>query len=263
VDGRLAQLARAVDGALIATDFDGTLAPIVRNPSDARPVAGVVDVLVTLAEQGAQVAVVTGRESEVVLELGDLHRIPGLVVYGLHGAQRWHDGELTSQPEPPGLDRIRGALPSLIEPYPGVWVEDKGLGVVVHTRTAAEPDLAFRVLRPIVTKLAADNDMEVHPGKQVLEVRIPHVSKADSLRALLAPGRTAALFAGDDLGDLTAMQAVNAWGRRTRHPALTIAVGEVELLRDAADTHVDSPADLAAALAQLISEPPRPPRSAH
>jgi len=249
---RLDALARSLDGALIATDFDGTLAPIVSDPLQARPVHGVVEVLAQLTMRGAQVAVVTGRECEVVLELGELDLIPGIVIHVLHGAQKWVDGTITSVPAPPGLAVVRDELPKLTTPWDGVWIEDKHLGLVVHTRVAADPSAAFRALLPSVTDLASTNGLEVHRGKEVLEIRLPHVSKADSLRELLTPATTAALFAGDDLGDLSAMQAVHHWGRHMRRPALTVAVGDVSLLRDTAELHVDRPADLAELLRGLL-----------
>jgi len=63
--------------ALVAVDFDGTLAPIVPDPADSRPVPGAIAALRVLAERGAQVAVVTGRDARTVIELGGLDAIPG------------------------------------------------------------------------------------------------------------------------------------------------------------------------------------------
>jgi trehalose 6-phosphate phosphatase len=86
----------------------------------------------------------------------------------------------------------------------------------------------------------------------VLEIRIPHLSKATALEQLLAPDTSAALFAGDDLGDLPALAAVSAWAAATGRPGLTIAVGEVSELRQAAAGTLDSPAELAELLAELL-----------
>ena len=47
--------------ALIATDFDGTLAPIVADPRAARPLPGAVPALRRLARVVGTVAVITGR----------------------------------------------------------------------------------------------------------------------------------------------------------------------------------------------------------
>jgi len=238
-------------GALIALDFDGTLSPIVPDPAQARPVAGVVDSLVRLAGQGARIAVVTGRDARTVLELGGLARIPGLLVSGLHGAESWQDGELTTRDEPPGLAALRTALPPLLPA--GVWLEDKRLSLVVHTRRAERPDEVLAELTGVVPQLAAEHGLDAHPGKQVIEIRIPELSKATALQRLLVDGVTGALYAGDDLGDLPAVQAVRRWSERSGRPAVTIAVGAVPELVAATDAALAGPDELAALLADLAA----------
>jgi trehalose 6-phosphate phosphatase len=255
---RLAAIATRLPGALIALDFDGTLAPITRDPDAARPVPGVIDTLGRLARAGAQVAIVTGRAAETVLELGGLQAIPDVIVSGLHGAETWQQGRLRTQDEPPGLAVLRESLPPLLRrTAEGVWLEDKRLSLVVHTRQAADPDRALAELADRLPSLVTEQGLELHPGKLVLEIRIPGLSKATALEHLLAPdggnGDTpAALFAGDDLGDLPAMAAVSAWASATGRPGLTVAVGEVAELRQVADATLDAPKDLAELLADLL-----------
>ncbi|MEO6700349.1 MAG: trehalose-phosphatase [Jatrophihabitantaceae bacterium] len=238
-------------GALIALDFDGTLAPIVRDPQAARPVDGVIATLAELAAAGAQVAIVTGRDAHTVLRLGQLQRIGNLVVSGLHGAETWRDGELATLDEPAGLEALRAALPPLLPA--GVWLEDKRLSLVVHTRQAEDPDAALAALTGPVTELVAAHGLDTHPGKQVLEIRLPELSKATALTTLLGPDTTAALFAGDDLGDLPAVEAIRAWSAGTGRPGCTVAVGEVAQLRAVTDLQLAEPAELAALLRGLLT----------
>ncbi|HST49867.1 trehalose-phosphatase [Jatrophihabitans sp.] len=251
---RLAAIAARLPGALIALDFDGTLAPLVRDPATSRPVPGVVDILAALARAGAQVAIVTGRNASTALELGGLHAIERLVVSGLHGAETWRDGRLHTGEEPPGLAVLRTSLPPLLRSTDDkVWLEDKRLSLVVHTRQAADPDTALAELAERLPPLVAEQGLEIHPGKQVLEIRIPGPSKATALQELLTTGTSAALFAGDDLGDLPALGAVAAWAAATGRPSLTVAVGELPELRRTADIAVASPAELARLLARLLA----------
>jgi trehalose 6-phosphate phosphatase len=238
-------------GALIALDFDGTLSPIVPDPMQARPVEGVLGSLIRLATRGARIAVVTGRDARTVLELGELARIPGLLVSGLHGAESWQDGKLTTRDEPPGLAGLRTALPPLLPS--GVWLEDKRLSLVLHTRRAEHPEQALAELTEFVPRLVAEHGLEAHPGKQVIEIRIPELSKATALDGLLAGSPAAALFAGDDLGDLPAVRTVRRWAERTGRPALTIAVGAVPELAAEADIALAGPHELAALLADLAA----------
>ena len=250
---RLAAIAARLPGALIALDFDGTLAPIVADPGAARPVPGVVDTLARLARAGAQVAIVTGRDAATVIELGGLRAVPDLVVSGLHGAETWRQGQLRTGDEPPGLQALRQSLPPLLRRTgDGVWLEDKRLSLVVHARQAADPDRALAELAARLPPLVAEQGLELHPGKLVLEIRIPGLSKASALEELLTEDTSAALFGGDDLGDLPAVAAVAAWAVSTGRPGLTIAVGEVPELRQAADGTVESPAELAELLASLL-----------
>ncbi|HEY0165461.1 MAG TPA: trehalose-phosphatase [Jatrophihabitans sp.] len=251
---RLAAIAARLPGALIALDFDGTLAPIISDPSASRPVPGVIDTLAGLARAGAQIAVVTGRDAATVLELGDLRAIPDVVVSGLHGAETWRHGDLQTRDEPAGLAALRTSLPPLLrQSGDGVWLEDKRLSLVVHARQAADPQRVLTELGDRLPPLVAEQGLELHPGKLVLEIRIPNLSKATALEQLLIPSTSAALFGGDDLGDLPALAAVSAWAALTGRPGLTIAVGELAELRQAADCAVGSPAELAVLLAQLLA----------
>ena len=73
-----AALARQPRDALIALDFDGTLAPIVPDPRAARPVPGVIEVLARLVGRIGTLAVITGRSAPDAVVLGGLDEIPGV-----------------------------------------------------------------------------------------------------------------------------------------------------------------------------------------
>jgi len=68
--------------ALVAADYDGTLAPIVARPQDARPQPGALPALSALAGEVGTVAVITGRPAADAVALGGLDTVPGLVVLG-------------------------------------------------------------------------------------------------------------------------------------------------------------------------------------
>lgn len=243
-------LARNLPGSLIALDFDGTLSPIVKDPQAARPEPGVIAVLARLAEHGARIAIVTGRDALTVLRLGGLAEIPGVAISGLHGAEIWREDHLSTIDEPAGLAQLRETLPPLLPP--GVWLEDKRLSLVLHTRRTADPEQALAELNRDIPQRVSEQGLEAHPGKQVLEIRIPGLSKATALRELLEPETSAALFAGDDLGDLPAVAELREWSGRTGRPGCTIAVGEVDELRRATHLQLGSPAELAALLQGLL-----------
>ena len=103
----LAAIARDPGRALIALDFDGTLAPIVTEPSAARPHQDVLPALQRLATGVGTLAIITGRPAPAAVELGGFASIPGLIVIGHHGFERWEGDQLGSPPPPPGVATAR------------------------------------------------------------------------------------------------------------------------------------------------------------
>lgn len=199
--------------ALIALDFDGTLSPIVADPRDARAHPGAVPALTRLAGQVGTVAIITGRPAADAVSYGGLDAVPGVIVLGQYGWQRWHDGRLSTPEPPPAVDRARRALPALVEnagpAADGTWIEDKAQALAVHTRRAAEPEAALERLRGPLTKLAADLGLAAEPGRLVIELRPRGVDKGGALRGLVRETTArSVLYGGDDLGDLAAFDAV-------------------------------------------------------
>jgi trehalose 6-phosphate phosphatase len=228
-------LREALPAGLVALDFDGTLAPISLRPGDARPLD-----------------VVTGRTVASLLGVSGFGAVPGIVVYGTHGAERWQAGTLRTAAAPPGLDELRVSLPGLLASIgPGLWLEDKRLSLVVHARLTTDPDRMLEMLRVPVGQAAAAAGLAVRPGKEVLEICIPGIDKGTAIRELMNDGTTAAFYAGDDVGDLPAMQEVSAWAGRTSRPALTVGVGDGPL-GGYADVTVPDPRALLSLLRQLL-----------
>jgi trehalose 6-phosphate phosphatase len=237
--------------ALVALDFDGTLSPIVAEPSESRLAPGGLDALHRLAAVVGRIVVLTGRPAASVVELGGLDDVPGLLVEGQYGQEQWRDGTLHSPEPPEGIERVRQALPQVLAGAdPGVWVEDKRLSLVVHTRPAADPDAALVALVEPVRRLAEAHGLHVAPGRYVLEIRKPGEDKGRTLRRVVEQaGPSAVLFAGDDVGDLPAFDVVEAL-RRDGLPGLTVcsASDEVPAVAARADLVVGGPAGVVALL---------------
>ncbi|MDQ6936220.1 MAG: trehalose-phosphatase [Actinomycetota bacterium] len=243
--------------ALLAFDFDGTLAPIVSDPSHARLVAGAGAALERLARRGAQIALISGRDALTLVELSRLADLPGLIVEGIYGAEQWRAGVLRTLDDPPVIDRLRRELPHLLATTPwcdGVWIEDKRLSLVLHTRQARKPGYAQEELWGRAPAYAAQLGLEAHPGNHVIEFRLPGYDKAGALRRLVHIHRpTAVLYAGDDLGDVPAVTEVSRI-RRSGVAAHSVAVGAPppEELAAAADLVVADPGELSALLTELL-----------
>jgi trehalose 6-phosphate phosphatase len=245
--------------ALIAADFDGTLSPIVARPGDARAHPGAVPALTALAQVVGTVAVITGRPAAEAVTLGGLAAVPGLVVLGHYGWQRWQDGQLADAPSPPAVQAAREALPGVLraaQAPDGTWVEDKAHAVAVHTRGTADPEGALSRLRGPLGELAGRLGLAAEPGRLVIELRPPGVDKGAALTGLA--GERAArsvLFCGDDLGDLPAFAAVRAL-RADGIPGCAVASASAESVpvADAADLVVDGPAGVVELLTELAGQ---------
>ena len=245
--------------ALVGLDFDGTLAPIVPDPEQARAHPGVRPVLERLAPLVGRVAVITGRPAEVAVDYGGLHDVTGLTVLGHYGLERWTDGQVSAPPHSEAVETVRRRLPALLENLgaaPGTAVEDKGRSVAVHVRRAADPAAALAVVDGPLRELAAEVGLVVEPGRMVLELRPPGADKGGALRTLVAEAApSAVVFVGDDLGDLAAFDAVDEL-RSDGLPGLLVCSGSAEeaALAERADLVVDGPPGVVALLEALADE---------
>ncbi|MFP1626293.1 trehalose-phosphatase [Streptomyces sp. 5K101] len=258
-DGLAALLDRPA-GAVVALDFDGTLAEIVPDPEQARAHPGVVPALAALAPKVASVAVITGRPAGVAVRYGGFAGVEGLdhlVVLGHYGAERWDavTGTVTAPAPHPGVAAARAELPGFLDghgAWHGTWIEEKGRSVAVHTRRADDPQGAYEALREPLAALASRHGLILEPGRMVLELRPPGMDKGVALAKYVREvGATAVLYAGDDLGDLPAYGAVEKL-RSDGVPGLLVCSGtEVPELSSRADLVVPGPGAVASLLAAL------------
>ncbi|MFF8987850.1 trehalose-phosphatase [Streptomyces globisporus] len=266
-EGLDAVLARP-DRAVVALDFDGTLADIVPDPEQARAHPGTVEALAALAPKVAAIAVITGRPAGVAVRYGGFAGVPGLehlVVLGHYGAERWDavTGTVHAPAPHPGVTAVRAELPGVLHEFGawnGTWIEEKGQAVAVHTRRAQDPQAVFESLRGPLGELAAKHGLIVEPGRLVLELRPPGMDKGVALAGFVAElDAESVIYAGDDLGDLAAFAAVEKLRSEGPDgiPGLLVCSGSAEVpeLAERADLSVPGPAavvDFLAALAERL-----------
>jgi trehalose 6-phosphate phosphatase len=207
--------------ALVAVDFDGTLAPIVSQPEAARPHPRAAALLRALAESMGAVAIVTGRPAGVAAELlGFTPAEPSnLLVVGHYGLERWTAtaGVVPVAGVDPSMseriDHVRAALPDLLRDIgapPGTRIEDKGAAVAVHVRETEDPHAALELLRQPLRRLADSQEVRLEPGRLVLELRPGGTDKGTALISLVRAFKArSACYVGDDLGDIAAFDALD------------------------------------------------------
>jgi trehalose 6-phosphate phosphatase len=194
-DDPLRFLAADPTRAAVLLDVDGTLAPIVPRPEDARVPDETRRELARLAERYALVACVSGRPGQEVDAMLD---VPGVAIVGEHGL------ELAPEAAEWG-DRIAAFARGVDWP-----AERKPLSVSFHFRRA-DDEAAARVYLTRVAEAAAAEGFVPRWGRMVLEIRPPvEADKGTAVRALVArAGVRRALYAGDDRTDADAFRGLD------------------------------------------------------
>ena len=225
---------------LLAFDFDGTLAPIVPHPDEARVPLPVARRLQYLAAR-LPVAIVTGRAiADVESRLGFSPRH----ILGNHGIE--NPLEATRGDWARALDDFRVVLHRERHELGavGLRIEDKGLSIALHYRLA--PDRSRAVARVEALLLDHGRTLKVVGGKCVFNITAADApDKGDALLALaLSTGAGSALFVGDDLNDEAVFaKALPDW--------VTVRIGRNHP-GSRARYYLDVPAQLPALLDTLI-----------
>jgi trehalose 6-phosphate phosphatase len=243
----------------LCLDFDGTLAPIVDDPNEARPLPGTVELLGQLAARFVAVALLSGRPANY---LAKHVSAPGLRYLGLYGLQEIRDGRVWVDP------RLEAARPAVMVARQalsdcaavrdsGAYLEDKQYALAIHTRRIANPAMWAAVIDEAARQVADRHGLEVILGKLVWELRpAVHSDKGDAVWHVIGDSKAeSVLVAGDDLGDLPAFAAAQELKARGGD-ALRVAVDSAEApaaLAEQADVIVDGAAGLLRFLQRLLA----------
>ncbi len=248
---------------LIATDFDGTLAPIVDDPAQAYADPRAVAALGRLGQHIGAVVVITGRSARTAVKLGGFREIAGLrsmIVLGQYGVERWNavDDEYLLPPVPTQVSAVAEKLPEILDSLElaGARIEDKGRAIAVHTRLLPDPEEALVKLEGPLRELATRHGLVLEPGKKVWEIRAPGMDKGVALRSIVDEiGARQVIFAGDDLGDLSAFRAVRDLSSAGVVGFLVCSAStEEDALTELSDVILDGPTGLATWLNELADQ---------
>lgn len=232
-EARLADLVRARASAGILLDVDGTLSPIVRRPELAELDPGAEAALARLVARYRVVAVVSGRTGA---ELARLVRVPGVRLIGTYG--------LENAKMPGG---VISAVEGAVDGIEGAWVEVKGATVAAHHRETEDAEAVAR-LESRLRAIAEREGMDLVFGKRVVEL-VPggRPLKEAAIERIVDEGLLrAALYAGDDLADLRAFDALD----RMR------AAGRLRRVLKVAARGPETPGELIAAADVVVEGPP-------
>jgi trehalose 6-phosphate phosphatase len=256
----LAPLRADPGSAGVLCDIDGTLAPIVTDPSEAAVPPETRDLLEQVAERYALVACVSGRRA---LEARRMVGVDRIAYAGNHGFELLAPGGTE-----PALDPAVGRRADAARAFAaaldaqelfraGLTLEDKGPIQAFHWRRAADRDAAAARTRELAAE-ARQAGLVTRWGRMVLELRpIAGIDKGSATTRLVRDaGVTVALFGGDDETDLDAFLALQ-WleraGRLERGVRIGIASDEEpEGLAERTDAVVEGPEGFLAVLRLLV-----------
>ena len=226
----------ALSNVLLAFDYDGTLVPIESTP-DKVAMRGCTRRLLTTAAALYPCVVISGRRLDDIA--GRLAGIPLWHVFGNHGLESW---AASARPTSQTRTWVRKLTHDLAN-YPGVVIEDKGLSVTVHYRTAHNRPQAIEAIEAAIRGLPG---ARIVGGKESVNL-LPFggadkgVALRDALRLFACQS---AIYVGDDATDEDAFSAAGP------HQLLGIHVGTAQ--SSAARYHIDSQTEIDKLLEALI-----------
>lgn len=253
---------------LVASDFDGVLAPLLDDPSASAPTAAAtaaLDRLAALPDADLRLALVSGRDLDTLARLSGAP--VGTSLVGSHGAEQGHVVARAGGGDSPGgthattsverhpfeltpaerttLDGVRTGLEAVAAEAEGAWVEDKPSAAVLHTRRA-EPGAAERA-GDAARAVGARFDAHTMTGKDVVEIAVLDTSKGLALTRLRDElGAAAVLYLGDDVTDERAFEVLAPTD-------VTVKVGPGETAARFRVASVDEAAEVLATVADLLS----------
>jgi trehalose 6-phosphate phosphatase len=234
-------IARVPPGELVlVTDFDGTLAEIVQDPSSARADPEALRVLEALVPHLADVIVLSSRPPA---QLEKLVPVPGARLIGDSGLA------IPRHAQKQALDRFNAETSTLLERIPGSWLEVKPASTAVHFRnTNMSGEEMLALLQPLLDQ----SRLEAALGRRVVEVHARKAGKGPALAALLPSEDAGGVVCfGDDENDRSMFDYVRALGI----PHMCIGVWSPEAPRDLfddCDLVVQGPPGAVAVLEEIL-----------
>jgi trehalose 6-phosphate phosphatase len=201
------------ENAALLLDLDGTLLDIAPTPSAVVVDPALPDVLRSLrARLEGALAVVTGRPVEQVDHL--LDGVP-YAIAGEHGATIRHapDGALESPPLPTPPEMWLEQASNVASGYPGVLLERKSHGFVLHFRQ--EPQAGPALRQALLAIADGDAGFGVMPAHMAWELKPRAADKGTAVHSLMARSPFAGrvpVYVGDDVTDEDGMRAARHLG---------------------------------------------------
>ena len=205
-------------------DYDGTLAPIVADPSKAIVSEDVKKLILEIAKRDT-VVIISGRDRHFLNE--NFRDLPVHII-AEHGALIKTKGNdewvLNENYEENWKESIRPILDLYAKRCPGAFVEEKETSLAWHYRTAEDKDYADRRAQELLWQLKnfiqPELNLQVIDGNKVVEIKKTAFNKGTAARSFVENGNYDYILAiGDDTTDEDMFEALP-------ETAFTIKVGD-------------------------------------
>lgn len=241
---------RSAEKRLFMFDYDGTLTPIVREPSAAIPSERVIQSLRRLAEDPKNLVwIISGRDQDFLKQhLGHISQLGFSAEHGSFlrnpGSEDWIN--LAEKFDMGWQTEVMEVFQKYTDQVSGSFIERKRCALTWHYRLA-DPEqgihMAGECHRELEARVASKWDIEVMPGKANVEVRPTFINKGEIAKRLIAtyhnpggepseldpnPGRVEfALCMGDDFTDEDMFRSLNGATGEVLHAdhVFTVTVG--------------------------------------
>jgi trehalose 6-phosphate synthase/phosphatase len=235
----------------ILLDYDGTLAPFTKIPSEATPDKRLINFLKDLtSDEKNEVTIISGRDSNTLDKwLGSLP-LNFVSEHGVYIKYRGGDWEAQTTASSEWKNQIRPMLQAYVKRCVGSLMEEKTNSLSWHYRNT-HPGLGFTRSRELLNnllQLTANTPVQVIDGNKVIEVRLTGLNKGMTANKLLnhfKPDFTLCL--GDDTTDEDMFKALE-------DKAYTIRIGNTAT---AANYNILSQTEVLPLLEKLIQQPTR------
>lgn len=201
---------RHAQNRIVFLDYDGTLVPFARTPSEAIPGKKLLKLVqLFAAKPGTKLVIISGRNKK---DLQNWYGKFNVILVAEHGVwikkpkEEWSLPTHLNNAWKPKIIKI---LETYSERLPQSFIEEKEYSVVWHFRNSDNSLSGLRVKEFVddMTNFTARNDIEVLMGNKAVEIKCSGISKGETAKQLVSENNYDFIMAaGDDETDESLFQ---------------------------------------------------------
>jgi trehalose 6-phosphate phosphatase len=229
----LKKLIRRTPFGLI-TDMDGTISPRPLDFLERKIPPSTVRQLAKVVPHMSLVAIISGRETEVIKEMVN---IEGVKYIGHYGMEWWENNQAVLHPDVSAyLPSIRAVAKELepLRSINGLIIQDKGATISIHYHLCPRPDASKAQILKFLKKSSHIKNLRIIEEKTNIGIVPPvDIDKGTAVNNLISQYHlSGAIFLGDDIGDVPAFRAIRLARQNIDFDGLAILVTGEETRQD-------------------------------